>query len=435
MASLFLVAFVTSLLDLLKERSNVVTDLIGVLLVALLSAALFYIAVAPGRSTLRVALATGIVLFLCLFGAWGRYLVGWSGFEVSAIPMSMRLGKLCTSAGRDAVENAGCSDTGCMGNQQTFSGLAWKNKGKVTRREQFLSEMDAIIPWERLRKLMEPYYPKAGRGRQPLGLNKMLRIYFLQLWFDLSDPQAEDAIYDSESMRRFAGVELSEDAIPDETTILRFRHLLEQNKLTERMFAEINGLLEGKGLLLRSGTIVDATIIAAPSSTKNGTESRDPEMRQTKKGKNWHFGMKVHVGTDKRGVVHSLTTTHAAAADITQLDELLHGQEREIYGDQAYWKEADRQRFGAAGIRYRVNRRGSFHRPLTEYQRQINRSRSRSRARGEHAFRVVKQLWGFVKVRYRGLRKNTARAFAMFALANLYLVRRHMQSHQELCLG
>src|ERR1051325_7949903 len=266
MASLFLVAFVTSLLDLLKERSNVVTDLIGVLLVALLSAALFYIAVAPGRSTLRVALATGIVLFLCLFGALGRYLVGWSGFEVSAIPMAVTLGKLCTSAGRDAVENAGCSDTGCMGNQQTFSGLAWKNKGKVTRREQFLSEMDAIIPWERLRKLLEPYYPKAGRGRQPLGLNKMLRIYFLQLWFDLSDPQAEDAIYDSESMRRFAGVELSEDAIPDETTILRFRHLLEQNKLTERMFAEINGLLEGKGLLLRSGTIVDATIIATAAT-------------------------------------------------------------------------------------------------------------------------------------------------------------------------
>ena len=322
-----------------------------------------------------------------------------------------------------------------MGKQQTFSGLAWRNKGKMTRRERFLGEMDAIIPWERLVKLIEPHYPKAGRGRQPLGLEKMLRIYFLQLWFDLSDPQAEDAIYDSESMRRFAGVELTDDTVPDETTILRFRHLLEKHKVAEAMFAEINALLETKGLLLRSGTIVDATIIAAPSSTKNGKQSRDPEMKQTKKGNAWHFGMKVHVGTDKRGVVHSLTATHAAVADITQLDELIHGEERELYGDQAYWKEADRQRFRAAGVRYRVNRRGSFHRPLTEHQRAINRTRSRRRARGEHAFRIVKRLWGFAKVRYRGLLKNTARAFASFALANLYLVRKYIVPRQETCFS
>ena len=322
-----------------------------------------------------------------------------------------------------------------MGKQQTFSGLAWKNKGKMTRRERFLGEMDAIIPWERLVELIEPHYPKAGRGRQPLGLEKMLRIYFLQLWFDLSDPQAEDAIYDSESMRRFAGVELTDDTVPDETTILRFRHLLEKHNVAEAMFAEINALLETKGLLLRSGTIVDATIIAAPSSTKNGKQSRDPEMKQTKKGNAWHFGMKVHVGTDKRGVVHSLTATHAAVADITQLDELIHGEERELYGDQAYWKEADRQRFRAAGVRYRVNRRGSFHRPLTEHQRAINRTRSRRRARGEHAFRIVKRLWGFAKVRYRGLLKNTARAFASFALANLYLVRNYIVPRQQTCFS
>jgi len=318
-----------------------------------------------------------------------------------------------------------------MGKQQTFAGLAWKNKGKVTRRERFLGEMNAIIPWGRLKELIEPHYPKAGRGRQPLGLEKMLRIYFLQLWFDLSDPQAEDAIYDSESMRRFAGVDLSDDVVPDESTILRFRHLLEKHELTEAIFEEVKGLLEEKGLLMKSGTIVDATIIAAPSSTKNGTQSRDPEMKQTKKGNAWHFGMKVHVGTDKRGVVHSLTTTHAAVADITQLDGLLHGDERELYGDQAYWKEADRQRFRAAGVRYRVNRRGSFHRPLSEYQRKINRTRSRMRARGEHAFRIVKRLWGFAKVRYRGLMKNTARAFATFALANLYLVRKYLMPLQE----
>lgn len=321
-----------------------------------------------------------------------------------------------------------------MTKQQTFAGLAWKNKGKVTRREQFLSEMNQVIPWGVLLKLIEPHYPKAGRGRQPLGLEKMLRIYLLQIWFDLSDPQAEDAIYDSESMRRFAGVELSDDVVPDESTILRFRHLLEKQKLTEAMFEKINGVLEEKGLLLRSGTIVDATMIAAPSSTKNSTKSRDPEMRQAKKGKTWHFGMKVHVGTDRRGVVHSLLATHAAAADIKQMEALLHGREREIFGDQAYWKEADRKRFLAAGVKYRVNRRGTHQRPLTDYQKKINQSRSRTRARGEHAFRIVKRLWGFAKVRYRGLMKNTARAFATFALANLYMVRKFIVPDRERCL-
>jgi IS5 family transposase len=173
----------------------------------------------------------------------------------------------------------------------------------------------------------------------------MLRIYFLQQWFNLSDPAAEDAIYDSESMRRFARVDLGEDAVPDESTILRFRHLLEEHGLTAKIFEEIRGLLEEKRLLLRSGTIVDATIIAAPSSTKNATETRDPEMKQTRKGNNWHFGMKLHIGTDRRGIVHTVVATHAATADITQLPDLLHGQEREVFGDQAYWKEADRQDF------------------------------------------------------------------------------------------
>jgi IS5 family transposase len=321
-----------------------------------------------------------------------------------------------------------------MAKQQTFAGLAWKNKRKKTRRERFLNEMNQIIPWKVLLELIEPHYPKAGRGRQPLGLEKMLRIYLLQLWFDLSDPQAEDAIYDSESMRRFAGVELSDDVVPDETTILRFRHLLEKHELTAAMFEQINGVLEAKGLLLRSGTIVDATMIAAPSSTKNSTKSRDPEMRQARKGNNWHFGMKVHVGTDRRGVVHSLVTTDAATADITQMEALLHGEEREVFGDQAYWKEADRQRFRAQGVKYRVNRRGTHHHPLTDHQKKINQSRSRTRARGEHAFRIVKRLWGFARVRYRGLMKNTARAFATFALANLYMVRHFMVPDRERCL-
>jgi len=317
--------------------------------------------------------------------------------------------------------------------QQTFAGLAWQNKGKKTRRERFLAEMDGIMPWGQLLELIEPHYPKAGKGRPPLGLEKMLRLYFLQIWFNLSDPGAEEALYDSESMRRFARIELSDDTIPDETTILNFRHLLEEHELTRAMFERINGLLEGKGLLLRSGTIVDATIIAAPSSTKNGTESRDPEMKQTRKGKNWHFGMKVHVGSDKRGVVHSLTVTHAATADITQMNALLHGQERTVFGDQAYWKKADRQRFRAAGVRYRVNRRGTKQRPLTDHQKRINQSRSRHRARGEHAFRIVKQLWGFTKVRYRGIAKNAVRALTSFALANLYLMRKWIVPHQEWC--
>ena len=229
------------------------------------------------------------------------------------------------------------------------------------------------------------------------------------------------------------GIELVEDAIPDESTILRFRHLLEKHQLTEQIFAQIRTLLEEKRLLLRSGTIVDATIIAAPPSTKNAAEARDPEMHQTKKGKDWHFGMKAHVGTDRRGIVHSLSTTAANVSDISQLPKLLHGQEKEVFGDQAYWSEFHRQCAEASGIRYRINRRGHHTKPLTDYQRFINRCRSATRARGEHAFNVVKRLWGFTKVRYRGLAKNTARLFTAFALANLYMLRRRLISPQGTC--
>jgi IS5 family transposase len=322
-----------------------------------------------------------------------------------------------------------------MAEQRTFAGIAWSQKGKVTRREQFLAEMDAVIPWAELLALIEPYYPQAGRGRQPLGLEKMLRIYCLQQWFNLSDPQAEDAIYDSEAMRRFARVELGDDVVPDETTILRFRHLLEQHRLTAAIFEAVKELLTAKRLLLKSGTIVDATIIAAPSSTKNAAQARDPEMKQTRKGNAWHFGMKLHVGTDLKGRVHSLTATHAGVADITQLPQLLHGEEQVLYGDQAYWKEADRQALEAQGVRYRVNRRATApHRPLTARWRAINRARSRTRARGEHPFHVVKRLWGFAKVRYRGIAKNLARAFSLFALANLYAVRRQLLPPQARCV-
>lgn len=318
--------------------------------------------------------------------------------------------------------------------QPTFASLVWDGKGKVTRRERFLAEMDGVIPWPRLLALIAPHYPKAGQGTQPMPAPRMLRIYFLQHWFNLSDPAMEDALYDSEAMRRFAGIELGVDAVPDESTILRFRHFLERHQLTEAMFAAVRALLEERQLLLKAGTIVDATIIEAPPSTKNAEGARDPEMHQTKKGKDWHFGMKAHVGTDKRGIVHSLSTTPANVADITELPKLLHGEEREVFGDQAYWNDFHRQCAKAGGIRYRINRRGSSSKPLTEYQRFINRCRSSARARGEHAFHVVKRLWGFTKVRYRGLAKNTARLFAAFALANLYLLRRRLITPQGTCL-
>ena len=321
-----------------------------------------------------------------------------------------------------------------MGEQRTFASVAWSQKGKVTRRERFLAEMDAVVPWDQLLALIAPYYPKAGNGRQPLGLEKMLRIYFLQQWVNLSDPQAEDAIYDSESMRRFAGVELGDDVVTDETTILRFRHLLEHHGLTAAMFEAVKDLLTEKRLLLKAGTIVDATIIAAPSSTKNATQTRDPEMKQTRKGQQWHFGMTLHIGTDRKGRVHSLMATDAAAHDLTQLPALLHGEERALYGDQAYWKDADRRAFEARGVRYRVNRRPRSGAPLGARWRQINRARSRTRACGEHPFHVVKRLWGFTKVRYRGLAKNLSRAFTLFALSNLYLVRRQLLPPEARCV-
>ncbi|MDZ7630307.1 MAG: IS5 family transposase [Gemmatimonadaceae bacterium] len=310
-----------------------------------------------------------------------------------------------------------------MRDQRTFASVPYDTKGKVTRRERFLAEMDRVIPWGTLLAIIAPHYVKAGRGRRPLPLETMLRVYFLQQWFDLSDPQAEDMLYDSESMRRFARVELGEDTVPDESTILRFRHLLEQHQLTLPIFDAVRDLLADQRLLLKAGTIVDATIIAAPSSTKNATKTRDPEMKQTRKGNQWYFGMKVHVGTDTRGLVHTLTTTDAAAADITQLDELLHGQESTLYGDKAYWKAEDKAQWEASGGTYRINRRGA----RTAHWDRINAIRSKIRARCEHVFLVVKRLWGFTKVRYRGLAKNTVRAYAAFALANLYLVRHKLR--------
>lgn len=306
-----------------------------------------------------------------------------------------------------------------MSEQRTLSSIAYDTKRKVTRREQFLHEMDAVIPWATLVALVASHYPTAGRGRRPMPLATMLRVHFLQQWFEVSDPQAEDMLYDSEAMRRFAQVDLLDDRVPDETTILRFRHLLEQHQLTAQMFAALKTLLEAKRLLLKAGTMVDATIIAAPSSTKNASQKRDPEMKQKRKGNQWYFGMTLHVSTDRRDLVHSLTTRHAAAADITQLPQLLHGQETTLHGDKAYDKGDDKVQWELSGGRYLVNKSGK----RTPYIDAINRTRSRTRARVEHVFHMVKRLWGFAKVRYRGLAKNTVRAYAACTLANLYLTR------------
>lgn len=314
--------------------------------------------------------------------------------------------------------------------QTTFASLAFEHKKKLTRREQFLKEMDQVVPWSRLLKRIERHYPKAGHGRAPMPLETMLRIYFLQQWFNLSDPAAEDSLYDIESMRRFCGIELGDQAVPDETTILNFRRLLEQHRLTEALFKEVNRLLSDQRLLLKSGTLVDATIISAPSSTKNKEKARDPEMTQTKKGNQWYFGMKVHIGADRRGVVHTVTTTTAKDADITQLPALLHGKEQVVHGDRGYFSAEANRYLRKRGMRSRLQKRASAGHPLTETEKARNKKWSSVRAFVEHPFLVIKRLWGFAKVRYRGLAKNMARVFALMALANLYRVR-----HQLLLQG
>lgn len=308
--------------------------------------------------------------------------------------------------------------------QLTFASIAYNAKKKTTRRERFLSEMDLVVPWGEIEAVIAPYYPDIGNGRPPIGLNRMLRIYFMQQWFNLSDPGMEDSLYDSESMRRFAGIELGRDAVPDETTICKFRHMLERNSATEKLFQEVRKHLEKQGLIVREGTIVDATIIDAPTSTKNASGKRDPEMHQTKKGNEWYFGMKAHVGTESsRGLVHTLECTPANTNDGTMIFKLLHGTELKIYGDCAYQSRERQAYFESIGVKWKVKRQSNRDRKLTKRERERNRSFSRVRARGEHAFNVVKNLWGHAKVRYKGLAKNAAHYATLFALANLYMVR------------
>ena len=315
--------------------------------------------------------------------------------------------------------------------QLSFSDAEYGVKRKRTRREVFLTEMQRAVPWSELEARIEPHYPKAGGGRRPYPLATMLRIHCLQQWYGLSDPAMEEELYEIASMRQFAGLSLSGGAVPDETTILNFRHLLEQHGLGREIFETVKAHLQSAGLLLRQGTIVDATIIAAPSSTKNSTGERDPEMHQTRKGNQWYFGMKAHVGVDaESGLVHSVIGTAANVADVTQAHDLLHGEETIAFGDSGYTGVAKRPEHEQA-VDWQVAMKPGKRRALgkTRLERiyeAIERLKAQVRARGEHAFRVVKRQFGYVKVRYRGLAKNTAQLHTLFALANIWMVRRQL---------
>ena len=300
---------------------------------------------------------------------------------------------------------------------------------KKTRRALFLDEMEQVVPWSKLGGLIEPYYPKAGNGRQPVGVERMLRIYFLQQWFNLSDPAVEEALYDSAVMRSFVGIDLGNEPVPDETTVCKFRHLLEEHRLGGQMLEAVNLHLQSKGVRITTGTIVDATIIHAPTSTKNREQKRDPEMHQTKKGNQWYFGMKTHVGVDsKTKLIHSALATPANVADATVLPELLHGEETRVWGDQAYRGQADVIHESAPRAQDCTHRRYRYKDHIDEVERAKNRTKSTVRSKVEHVFGVMKLKFGFVKVRYRGLVKNANRLFATCALVNLFMVRKKLMA-------
>ena len=315
--------------------------------------------------------------------------------------------------------------------QMTLATAGFERYAKTTRRAVFLSEMDRVVPWAALCRLIEPVYRKPGNGRPPVGLERMLRLYFLQQWFNLSDPAVEEALYDSQSMRRFVGIDLGREPVPDETTVCRFRHLLEQHDLGTRMFGEVHRHLEASGIKIGKGTIVDATIISAPSSTKNADKARDPDMHQTKKGNQWYFGMKAHIGVDSRlKLIHAVVATAANVADSHLLPDLLHGHETRVGGDQAYRGQTEVIKKHAPNAQDFTNRRYRHGDVVDEVERAKNRAKSKVRAKVEHAFHIIKRLFGFVMVRYRGLDKNAHRLFVACALANLFMMR-----HRLLCLA
>ena len=318
-----------------------------------------------------------------------------------------------------------------MADQLSFASLDFAAKKKRTKRDVFLGEMSAVVPWGMLEALIEPHYPKMGPqgGRRPFPLPTMLRIYCLQQWYTLSDPGAEEALYDIQSMRAFAGLELGRDAIPDETTILNFRHLLERHDLTKAIFEGVAEHLAAKGELLRGGTIVDATLIAASPSTKNNEQKRDPEMSSSKKGNQWYFGMKAHIGVDaKSGLVHTAGVTTGKVHDAKVMDNLIREDDTAVYGDKGYASDAKKRAAQEAGVLWAVKEKAKPGRELTKRQRARNRRNGRVRAKVEHVFRVLKCQFGYRKVRYRGIAKNGAQVFALLALANLFLVRGRLAS-------
>lgn len=309
--------------------------------------------------------------------------------------------------------------------QQTLTGF--EKFGKTTRRAKFLAEMDRLVPWQELGEAIEPIYPKGGGedgGRPPVPLERMLRIYFLQLWFNLSDPAVEEALYDSASMRSFAGIDLGTEPVPDETTVCKFRHLLERNGMGKVLLKAMNTYLRENGIKVGNGTIVDATIISAPSSTKNKDGKRDPEMHQTAKGKQWYFGMKAHIGVDSKSkIIHTIKASAANVADVLALPHLLHGRETRVWGDQAYRGQAETMREVAPRARDFTNQRYRWGKRVDERIKAVNRSKSSVRSKVEHTIGVIKRVFGFQKVRYRGLAKNLHRLEVTAALANLFLVR------------
>jgi IS5 family transposase len=315
--------------------------------------------------------------------------------------------------------------------QLTLATAGFDRYAKTTRRAAFLSGMERVVPWAALCALIEPHYPKPGNGRPPVGVERMLRIHFLQHWFNLSDPAVEEALYDSQAMRAFVGIDLGREPVPDETTVCRFRHLLEEQDLGRRLFEEVGRHLAAKGLKVATGTIVDATIISAPSSTKNAAKARDPEMHQTKKGNQWYFGMKAHLGVDSRTkLIHAATATPANVADSTVLPELLHGRETRVWGDQAYRGQREAIRRRAPRARDFTNRRYRHRGVVDEVERAKNRTKSKVRAKVEHPIGVIKRVFGFAKVRYRGLKKNAHRLIVTCALANLFMARRQLLRFQ-----
>lgn len=313
--------------------------------------------------------------------------------------------------------------------QQTLAMAADQNSRfeqyrKPTRRDRFLATMEQIVPWPALCAVIAPHYAQPGKGRPPVGLERMLRMYFIQHWFNLADEACEEALLDSTALRRFVGIDLGRERVPDATTLLRFRRLLEKHELGAELFGQVNEELAERGLGVGVGTILDATIIAAPSSTKNKDRARDPDMHQTRKGQQWHFGMKLHIGVDSRtGLAHSAAVTAANLHDKHCIEDLLHGEEMRVYGDSAYASQKDLIKAHAPSAKDFTNQRTRKGGEVDQAERRRNRNKSRIRARVEHVFAVVKRLWGFAKVRYRGLEKNANRAFVALGLANLYLAR------------